>query len=316
MTRTTPPRPFNLDTIPGLAGHRGTTTRLHPRTGSPTTADSSIGGPLLWPAAEPWPMCTEGEEHFADVIQSPAAVRRSRKIRAAPTGRPLTPEERAELTLLDASEPEALIHRPVPLIPVAQLYRRDVPDFLGPGDTDLFQLLWCPLGHEDDDAPAIRVFWRRTAEIGPPLTTAPEAPAVEEFYLPNRCVVHPEQVVDYRYEEVLPADLRARILAWEKANPGASYGRSAVVPGWKMGGFPTWRMTGPGSMNCQICDHEMVLVFTVGYGEWDESGGWRPIEDPADFRDPLTEVLIGRGFDWHIFLCPASFDHPIATVMQ
>jgi hypothetical protein len=60
----------------------------------------------------------------------------------------------------------------------------------------------------------------------------------------------------------------------------------------------------------------MTLLFTVGSGEWDEAGNWRPIEDPVDTVDPMTGVVINRGFDWYVFHCPVSFDHPFATEMQ
>ncbi|MEW2267655.1 hypothetical protein AB0913_34660, partial [Streptomyces sp. NPDC047868] len=54
--RTTPPRPVDVTALfPQLAPLARTTTRLHPRPGSPTVRDSSVGGPLLWPADEPWP---------------------------------------------------------------------------------------------------------------------------------------------------------------------------------------------------------------------------------------------------------------------
>jgi hypothetical protein len=178
-------------------------------------------------------------------------------------------------------------------------------------------MLWCPLGHEDtDDAPRLRLLWRRTADIGLPRPAAPEAPAVEENYLRNVCAVHPEQVFDYRDWEVLPAELQARIDAWEKGTDGPGYSVWSVVPGWKVGGFPSWRMTGPDTMNCRTCGTEMTLLFTVGFGEWDEAGHWRPAEDPADSADPITEVVIGRGFDWYVFRCPVSFDHPCSDAMQ
>lgn len=317
MVRTTPPRPFDIaDVFPELREHRTTATRLHPRTGEPTAADSSIGGPLLWPADEPWPMCTVGDDHDVDTLLTPAALRRSREIHAAAAGRRLTDGERAELSAAEVSADEELIRQPVPLVPVAQLYRRDVPDLLGPDDADLFQVLWCPLAHPDDGAPSLRLFWRRTADVGRPLASAPEPPAVEENHLPNPCVVHPEQVVDHRYRELLPAHLGASIAAWEKDTDGPGYRAWSVVPGWKVGGFASWRTTGPGTMNCRACGTEMSLLFTVGSGEWDEAGHWRPIEDPADTTDPLTGVIIGRGFDWYVFRCPVSCDHPFSTVMQ
>ncbi|MFH8972902.1 hypothetical protein [Streptomyces sp. NPDC017890] len=66
MTRTTPPRPLDVEALfPELAGHRGTTTRPHPRAGSPDVRDSSVGGPMLWPADEPW-------RRSAEVGETPA----------------------------------------------------------------------------------------------------------------------------------------------------------------------------------------------------------------------------------------------------
>ncbi|MFF4473647.1 hypothetical protein ACFYZ3_29290, partial [Streptomyces sp. NPDC001599] len=45
MSRTTPPRPFDVTAFfPRLAPLARTATRLHPRAGSPTRHDSSVGG--------------------------------------------------------------------------------------------------------------------------------------------------------------------------------------------------------------------------------------------------------------------------------
>ncbi|GAA2417965.1 hypothetical protein GCM10010420_55450 [Streptomyces glaucosporus] len=60
MPRTTPPRPVDIAAVfPELAPLARTAVRLHPRPGAPTAADNSVGGPLLWPADEPWPTCPE-----------------------------------------------------------------------------------------------------------------------------------------------------------------------------------------------------------------------------------------------------------------
>jgi transposase len=54
------PRPVDVTALfPQLAPLARTATRLHPRPGLPTVHDSSVGGPLLWPADEPWPYCDE-----------------------------------------------------------------------------------------------------------------------------------------------------------------------------------------------------------------------------------------------------------------
>ncbi|MCO6005204.1 hypothetical protein NE236_09425 [Actinoallomurus purpureus] len=58
MTRTTPAPPVDLArAIPGMGAHTRATVRLHPRPGSLGPHESHVGGPLLWPAAEPWPHC-------------------------------------------------------------------------------------------------------------------------------------------------------------------------------------------------------------------------------------------------------------------
>ncbi|MEU4092625.1 DUF1963 domain-containing protein [Streptomyces sp. NPDC026673] len=60
MTRRTPPRPLDVEALfPEVVPFRREAVRLHPRAGAPTCGDSSVGGPLLWPAREPWPECSE-----------------------------------------------------------------------------------------------------------------------------------------------------------------------------------------------------------------------------------------------------------------
>lgn len=89
VTPVTPPRPIDVAAVfPQLAPLARTATRLHPRPGAPTWHDSSVGGPLLWPAEEPWPHC-EGP-HVVDGInpvRSPADLRLERRILAASHGR-------------------------------------------------------------------------------------------------------------------------------------------------------------------------------------------------------------------------------------
>lgn len=52
----------------------------------------------------------------------------------------------------------------VAIVPVVQLYARDVPGLVFPAGTDLLQILWCPLVHEDDQYAANpRLHWRSTA---------------------------------------------------------------------------------------------------------------------------------------------------------
>lgn len=60
MTRHTPPRPLDVERLfPEVVRFKKEAVRLHPRAGDPTYRESSVGGPLLWPAQEPWPTCAE-----------------------------------------------------------------------------------------------------------------------------------------------------------------------------------------------------------------------------------------------------------------
>lgn len=104
------PIPFDVEAaFPELTGSAREVTLLYPRAGRPGPGDSSLGGPLLWPADEPWPMCAE-PDHYK------------------PLSPPVGPE-------------------PVAMLPVVQLYARDVPGLVFPAGTDLLQILWCPLVH-------------------------------------------------------------------------------------------------------------------------------------------------------------------------
>jgi hypothetical protein len=72
---------------------------------------------------------------------------------------------------------------PPPLLGVAQLYRRDVPDLPGPKGPDLLQVLWCPFsghGGAGDWDLGMVLRWRRAAEVDLErvLVDQPEPPAV------------------------------------------------------------------------------------------------------------------------------------------
>ncbi|MEJ8640823.1 hypothetical protein WKI68_03835 [Streptomyces sp. MS1.HAVA.3] len=180
MTFTTPPRPLDVEALfPGLAAHRATATRLHPRPGAPTAGDSHVGGPLLWPADEPWPVCDEPHKHSG------------------------------------------------PLLAVAQLYSRDVPDLpAGPDGCDLLQVLWCPF---DAHGPTghgmhVRLRWRRSSEVREPAAAQPEpGPVGFEGYVPSPCVLHPERVTEYPYIEMLTGELGEQVEEWEDAQEEAAY---------------------------------------------------------------------------------------------
>lgn len=208
--RTTPPAPLDITSLfPGLGPFARQTVRLHPRRGQPGPQDSSMGGPLLWPASEPWPVCTEPHVHnweWADVPpeitswEEADAWARSTLGLQARVARNTQRPARADI---DRSRPAGV---PSPMISVLQLHAREVPGVPFPAGTDCFQLLWCPNHHLGDTYPTLgglrlAAFWRRAAAVtellgsspGPSFDTAMNA----STYQPFPCVLNPEQVTEY-----------------------------------------------------------------------------------------------------------------------
>ncbi|MFD8980389.1 hypothetical protein [Streptomyces sp. NPDC059564] len=339
VTRTTPPRPLDVEGLfPELAAYRGTTTRLHPRPGSPGVEASSVGGPMLWPVGEPWPVCTE--PHGRGRGRRPEDIHRERRILAdarerdpvhGPTDeeRELVDELRREHRIAGACETD-----PLPMLGVAQLYRRDLPDLpAGPDGCDLLQVFWCPFdAHgETRHGMAVRLLWRRSSEVGEVLVSPPR-PQVVGYpgYVVEPCVLHPEQVATYPFAGLLPEDLCARIDAREEAleeleeedededndkdeQPAYQYDLS-IPPGWRVGGFASWHLTDPSPMNCRACAAPMELLLTIDSSEWGGgSGSWRPLED----RDPAVRVsstptgaVVGNWGELNVFACPSDPGHP------
>ncbi|MFE0641630.1 hypothetical protein ACFW2Y_08470 [Streptomyces sp. NPDC058877] len=337
MPRTTPPRPLDVEVLfPELAAYRGTTTRLHPRPGSPQASASSVGGPMLWPVDEPWPVC--GEAHDRGQGRRPADIHRYRRILAAAWTREQDPgptEEEQELLAELYREhrlPEVSETDPLPMIGLAQLYRRDVPDLpAGPDGRDLLQVFWCPFGVHGPGRYGLKLHlrWRRSWGVGEVLAAAPQPRVVgSDGFVPEPCVLHPEQVVSYPFAGLLPEELCARLDAWEEAREeqaaqsadesaadpvGYQYDLS-IPPGWRVGGYASWHKTDPYPMDCQTCGAPMRLLLTIDSSEWDGgSGSWKPFEDRGRsthrYATP-TKVSVGRYGELNLFACPTDPDHP------
>ncbi|MEU5699624.1 hypothetical protein [Streptomyces aurantiacus] len=341
MSRTTPPRPLDVTALfPELAPMARTAVRLHPRAGTPTAADSSIGGPLLWPSQEPWPTCPDhtGPRHHG---VAPDDVRLGRRILSEAWHRPraegadlLTPAEREIVDRSSLSGRTRIPQDgPVPMIPVAQLYASDVPALPRPAGTDLLQVLWCPFDHDEDHLPAVELRWWASADVTDPLPTAPQPSVIgNDDYLPEPCALHPETVIEYPAPHELSEDLAERIEAWEEAqNPeepadvtgiGYQYDLS-VAPGCKLGGHAPWSFSDPFPMTCPECGSDVRPLLTVGGTEWNSgNGSWRPIEDAAytglHFLGPAcaTRLNIGRGYHMQLYVCTVAPDHPHVRNMQ
>ncbi|MDQ0964523.1 hypothetical protein QFZ66_008401 [Streptomyces sp. B4I13] len=350
--RTTPPRPVDVTAVvPQLAPLARTATRLHPRPGSPTPYDSSVGGPLLWPADEPWPRC-EGPHEWDTVneILSPEDVRQQRRIRAAAENRPggdppatgYTPEVPAFEERSKAGRPWP--EGPIAMLPVAQLYVRDVPLLRPPGqaEADLLQVLWCPFDHPAQ--PETALFWRSAATVTDILDTPPEPPAIQfAGYLPEPCLLAPEQITEYPNIMELSKELQHQLEDWRRWQPagtaldssatprakafyhGFYTDRLSVAPGWKVGGWTRWGLTDPVPRLCPSCGTEMDPLLTIASAEWNSHNPyWIPDEDQAGSTSSTTDPApwnptmldLARGYDLQLHVCPASPDHPHIELIQ
>jgi hypothetical protein len=335
MTRITPPRAVDIEVeFPELSDHRRTCTRLHPRPGTPSPYESSVGGPFQWPADEPWPACRVPHQRNTGLrIED---VHRARQVlaeawRRNPESGP-NDEERELLARLRQEQRVSDIGDtyPVPLLPLMQLFTQEVPGLAAPEGCDLLQVLWCPFdAHGTPPVPDIHLRWRNSSECGE-ILAAPPLPEVIGFegYVADSCVLHPERVVEHEFMELLSGTLQERIKEWEFENEEQSDGEDfltyhhdlSIAPGWKVGGYATWSVTGPQLIVCS-CGTPMDLLLTIASTEW--SGGsysWVPLEDRELIRmsgaNTPTRVTVGRGGSLTIFFCRADPTHGHRVSLQ
>jgi hypothetical protein len=229
------------------------------------------------------------------------------------------------------------------MLPVAQLYLRDIPLLRPPGQADLLQVLWCPYDHDPDHKPLTALFWRSAAEVVDILATPPEPYDVNyEGYVPEPCVLAPEEIADYPDSLDLSPQMRLMVEDWGRwqaagASVDSSYAEYprdfydehlADAPGWKVGGWPPWGRTDPNPRYCAVCDARMVPLLTIASREWDggEGHSWTPQEDQAAAnaaghccgqRPSLpTKVEVGSTDNMQIYVCPTSPEHPHTDLIQ
>jgi hypothetical protein len=296
---------------------------------------------------EPWPHCDVPHTEASDLLAE-VRLRRRHQARVAmtsdgdPRAAQYTPEEQALLEQID--EDIQWPDGPVPMLPVAQLYARDIPLLRPPGPSggDVLQVLWCPFDHPPESyMPRTALFWRSASDVTHILTSPPEPPVVElDVYVPEPCVLAPEQVTEYPSPMELSTELREQLgdwSRWQAAGSGvddayASHPESfydshlSVSPGWKVGGWPQWGCTDPVPRLCPACGTEMDPLLTIATVEWDSSTrDWIPYEDQSagssrDHRYPSlrqpTAVQIGSGNKQQLYICPAAPEHPHTELMQ
>jgi hypothetical protein len=336
MPFTTPDRPYDLVAMwPELATLARTAVRLHPRRGDPTAEQSSIGGPLLWPTDEPWPTCSG--PHEWDSLETLDEVFEYRRIMNLAWSRPgtgtpdrFTAEERAFLDSL--REPgrgnpwrDGFRTAEAPLIPVTQLFTRDVPGLPFSDRFDLLQVLWCPYDHSEIEVywPAVQVRWRDTSQSAF-RSAYPDGGTLVGFkdYVPSPCVLAPEEVVEFPDAGLLPRELREEIKEASERMDAFDYHDNALAPGWKANGHgQAWMIIDAFDVRCE-CGAEAKPLLTAGTGEMGSpSSHWTPLEDrdgaaKTQNRYGSVDVYLGRGYDLQIFHCGLDPEHPPVTVMS
>jgi hypothetical protein len=325
MTTPAPSRDVT-ELFPGIEAYARTATRLHPVPGRPAPGASHIGGPLLWPAGEPWPVCAA--EHLVPV-ERPVPEAIWAEIAAA-RQRPGYAGYAEAIAKLAAEIPgfEGVNRRtrsalgrearaePTPLVPVAQLRAADVPDLAAPAGADLLQVLWCPNDHDAGEglAPAVSVRWRAEAAVGAVLPAPPAANAGQPRYVPRPCVLRPERVVEYPWWQELPPDLGAAVRAWDRDHRGRYHRQLATAPGWKVGGHTAWPTTDPTPAWCPRCGGPLAQLLQIDSNEWGDALRWRPLEAGPDADPEPTGVVAGLNGLCRLLTCPACLDRSDAPV--
>ncbi|WP_327117043.1 hypothetical protein OG206_17420 [Streptomyces sp. NBC_01341] len=220
--------------IPEYAALARDAVLLDPEPGDPGAGESSLGGRLLWPVDEPWPYCAQ-EGHWT----YGAGPRNTSEI-----------------------DPGA-----VPMVPILQLFARDVPGLDFPEGKDLLQLVWCALIHEQDPGPVVpRLYWRSEADVvaGGLLSDAPGVNEGEydEDHMPEPSTLSPIAASDCPTWLDVPEGLRD---SWEPrlraATDGSTWPPDSNLIGTKVGGWPAWTQP-PHWPDCE-CGRRMEHLLTI-----------------------------------------------------
>ncbi|MFD4975031.1 hypothetical protein [Streptomyces sp. NPDC058424] len=235
-------------------------------------------------------------------------------------GTEVTDEERERFKQLEKRgryAPEVRPEDPIPLLALGQFYARDVPGLGAPRGCDLLQVLWCPFERHSGHQLHLRLVWRSAADVDNALTVQPEFPVVgHDYFVPSPCVLHPETVREYQYFELLPADLQARVDRWSDWDDDHSpdyLSDLSVAPGWKIGGFAKWNVTGPGEVPSH-CGRPMRMLLAITTYEWDGGNrSWVPVEDRPNIEthgaNAPTEIAVSRWGSMFVFVCAVDASH-------
>lgn len=262
----TPPPPVDIAAqFPDLAHLSRTTTRLHPRLGSPSVFESSMGAKPFWPADESWPTCPGS--HFGTYDEEPVA--------AVPLLQ-LFRRDVQQLPFPDGTDLLQLLWCP-----------RDHADDKWPA------------------GPKTTLYWRDSTTITDVIPEIPATPAHHGRYMLEPCVLHPEPgVIEYPSAgEFLPESWGWERL--EELSEQLGYRADTALfeaPGTKVGGWPSF-CQGPYWPDCATCGQRAEHLLTVSDFESPGDGGdrWAP-QSSDDGAAPNHKDLDGGCMQ--LFYCP------------
>ena len=158
----------------------------------------------------------------------------------------------------------------IPCTPVLQIRKEDVPEIGFPEGTDLMQLLWCAMGHEEVNfAYESRIVWRRRADVIGPIRSFPKITGESEDWSPNLipCRLYPERVMDY---------------------PGYLLGLPKILPG-RMRDDPRYEAFS--ALWDRLSASPTLIQQMHSYLDSTEGGIVdRNVANPNDYRDDIGEV--------------------------
>ena len=220
-----------------------------------------------------------------------------------------------------------------------QLRADDFPEMPFPPWADLFQLLWCPLGHNYAFMPKPFVFWRNSGEVRRPRRRMPEPDLVaiemEPGFLPEPRTIHPERIVEFPPMAMWPKDsaeamYRRLEVACQKAGFRTEHDETrciynaylSVCPANKVGGYVYW-VQFEGTPTCE-CGRRMEHLLTFSDSETTPTRAARGRGTPLDAeaglgpggpeRDDRRRIPLGGCL--YVFICRTCPDWPIRAVSQ
>ncbi|WP_406290314.1 hypothetical protein [Embleya sp. NBC_00896] len=190
----------------------------------------------------------------------------------------------------------------VPMVPVLQLYARDVPGVHWPDCRDVLQVLWCPNDHKEPPGqdgywgPTVELRYRSSAAVGT-VATPPRPERRSDHLLPLPCSLAPLEIADLPSAHDLPEDLHVRGRRWARARDTDFDRDLACRRGWKIGGWPGRHAIDPIPLDC-FCGAGMRLLLTV------------------ESRGHDRRFIAGHFDQLRLFTCPANPSHPIRLNIQ